>query len=197
MTTEPDPHAVAVFNRTLAADVTVTSADDFRNFWSNVTSLNKGVAELDETAFSQLIAKLAFGGIPETVEDALNKLMDLEAAASEAEGIKRVRKARAGVADTEYVVPNTFRGYKKILRDALVNGVELLSGQGYPLTKAQVLDALKALKSSDKPAIEKLLGCADTFLKILAKCDGPVDKAQVEAIKAMLDTGVDNWLATA
>lgn len=194
--TTTDPTFVAVFNRTLAADVSVTSAAEFKQFWGNVKSLNDGVVELDETAFQQLIAMLAFGGIPETVEASLDKLMGLEAAAAEAEGVKRQRKARKGVADTEFVVPDTFRGYKKIIKDALVAGVELLDGTGHPKSKTTVVGELKDLKPDAKPAIEKLLGCADTFLKILAKCDGPVDKAQVEAIRVMLKDGIDNWIAS-
>ena len=198
MTTPTTSDAVAVFNRTLAADVSVVSKEDFKTFWTNVAALNKGIGDLDEDAFKKLIARLAFGNIPDTVPLALDKLMELEAAAAEAEAVPRQRKARSGVADTPFVVPDLFRAYKRIIKTALTLSVELLDAHGYPLGKREVLakiDEVKDEAKSDKLAIDKLTQCSVTFLAILAKCDQPVDKAAVEAIRESLTRAMDEFIA--
>lgn len=186
---------VAVFNRTLAEDVVVPDDAAFEQFWSNKNALDKGVGELDDTAFENGIAVMAYGGIPATVELALEKLSNLEAAAAKAEGVLRQRKAREGVADTPFVVPATFRGYKKIYKDALTQSVELLSSDGHPLRKRDVVEALHKLKdeaATEKLAVDKLAGCTDTWIKILAKCDIPVDKDAIEVFRKMIDDAVTN-----
>jgi len=197
MTTESTSATVSVFNRTLAPDVAVVSKEDFKSFWGNVAALNKGIGDLDEDAFKKLTARMAFGGIPELVNDALDKLRELEAAASEAEAVPRQRKARKGVADTAYVVPDLFRAYKRIIKKALENSIELLDAQGYPLGKREVLAKIDSIEKEEKLAIEKLMQCSVTFLAILAKCDGPVDKASVAAIREQVVNGLDTWLASA
>lgn len=196
MTDESEKTTINVHCRELAADVTVATKDEFISFWKNKNAITEGAVELDDDAFRKLVARMAFGGIPETVEDSLDKLMELEAAAAEAEGVERKRKARAGVADTPFVVPTDFRAYKRIIKGALVAGVELLTVDGYPKGKREVLRELELANASEpKTAIQKLGPAANTLVAILAKCESG-DRAGVEAIKLMVEGAFSDWLTS-
>lgn len=146
----------------------------FGKTWGNYSKLGKGVSDLGDALWTQIVSQIALGGINDSDPDGMIARLDpFEVAASEAEGIPRERAARKGVAATEYVVPGTFRAYKSHLKGAFKYGVELLNADGHPRSVKDVTDDLKERKSvvSEKSEEEKLSAVTETWLALYGKCD--------------------------
>lgn len=125
----------------------------------------------------------------------LSRISDLEVAASEhgmsREGPqRRQRKARKGVAQSDFVVPTTFRVYKKLLKDAVKFDIELLNEQGLPRAKNDVANDIKEaakLAKGEKSPEEKLAIATQTWLSIAANV---TDNAKLEAAYVLIRDAV-------
>lgn len=163
----------------------VPNAAEFEKSFRACVTLENGVDELKEGLWANVVARVAKETLSNDPAEMLNRLSEFEAIAQVVGGpdgpVERKRKPRAGVADTGYTTPDTFKTYKSIIKRAIVADVELLDNEGVPRSVSEVLSDLDSAKV-EKSGIEKLTQATATWLAIFDKCDFPADQAAVEEL---------------
>ena len=175
-----------IVNRVLNPAIEVKDRTTFGRIWTNLEKLGEGVDTLAGAMWADVVARVAFGGITDTIEDNLNRLSEYEEEACVAHGVPRKRAARKGVAATDFVVPPTFKSYKSTIKGALEHGVELLDANGMPRSRSDVADDLAEAKKVIKSDEEKLANATDTWLAIFAKCNAG-DMGVVQCVRRIIE----------
>jgi hypothetical protein len=145
------------------------------------------VAEiLNEKAWEQVVATLAFGGLPGTPEECFNKLESLEVDVRNYFALKSDRPGGARSKGTGFKLHPTFKSYKSTIKGAIEQGVELLNAAGVPRSRTDVTNDIKDAKHVEKAPSEKLTGATATWLALYDQCD-PNDPAVIALVNQIAD----------
>jgi hypothetical protein len=133
------------------------------------TAKSLGDAASDKN-WKQLVARLAWAGLPLDADTAEAKLEPLEIRIRAEMAIPSERPGGKRSKGTGFKLHPTFKSYLSTVRSAYDAGVELLDGDGFPRSRDEVINGVKESKTAKNPE-EKVLGCFDTFTKVYDKCD--------------------------
>jgi hypothetical protein len=130
-------------------------------------SLSDGASDKN---WKQLIARIAWAGLPVDADSAEAKIEPLEIKIRAELAIPSERPGGKRSKGTGFKLHPTFKSYLHTVRSAYEHGVELLDGDGFPKSRDEVINGVKESKTAKNPE-EKVLGCFDTFAKVYDKCD--------------------------
>jgi hypothetical protein len=141
------------------------------DYLTNLDSMTATGAILDGKGWENTAARVAFGGIPEDLADALKKLDDLEVDVRNHFKIPSKRPGGDRSKGTGFQLHKNFKAYKSTIKGALEAGVELLTAAGLPRPRSEVQNDIKEAKANVKTPEQKLAQATSTWLAIYANCD--------------------------
>jgi hypothetical protein len=159
-----------IVNRMLNETFPIRNDEQNAALWEMIGESENTNKALDGEAWKQTLAAIAFGGIPETADKALDKLAHLEKLVRETRKIPSERPGGKRSMGTGYALDPLFKSYKSTIRGAILNGVELLDAVGMPKSRPEVTEAVKQAKVVEKTDEEKLGSLTDSWLAVYAKC---------------------------
>lgn len=159
-----------IVNRMLNEAFPLRSDEANATLWEMIGESETTSKALDGEAWKQTIGAVAFGGVPDVAEVALDKLGHLEVVVRETRKIPSERPGGKRSKGTGYALDPLFKSYKSTIRGAILNGVELLDAVGMPRSRGDVSEDIKQAKVVEKSDEEKLGTATDTFLAIYGKC---------------------------
>lgn len=182
---------MALHNVTLSESFSVEDNAKVIEYLKTADSSTEVVNILDGKAWQQTIGKLAFGGLPVTVEDAFKKLDALEIDVRNSFALKSDRPGGARSKGTGFKLHPTFKSYKSTIKGALENAVELLDAAGMPRSRGDVAKDIADSRHVDKSPEEKLTQATATWLAIYANCN-QTDPAVMALVTQIADaTGME------
>ncbi len=177
---------MALHNVTLSETFTVEGNDKVIEYLKTADSTGEVVNILDRKAWDQTVAKLAFGGLPTTADEAFKKMDDLEVAIRNHFALKSERPGGARSKGTGFKLHPTFKSYKSTIKGALDASVELLDAAGVPRSRGDIANDIKEARHVDKTPEEKLTQATATWLAIYANCEA-TDPAVLALVKQIVD----------
>jgi hypothetical protein len=178
--------AMGLHNTTLNEEFVLEDNAKFIAYLSTADNEANVIDILNQKAWGQLVARIAFGGIPEQLPDALAKLEALEVDVRNHYALPSARPGGARSKGTGFKLHPTYKSYVSTIKGAIDNSVELLDAVGMPRSRGDVSDDIKAAKHVEKTPEEKLTQATATWLTIYADCNA-ADPAVLALVKQITD----------
>jgi hypothetical protein len=135
--------------------------------------------------WGQIVGRVAFGGVPTSVDDAFKKIEALEIEVRNALGKASERPGGKRSLGTGKTLDPNFKSYKSTLKGAFEHSVQILDAVGMPRSRNDISDDIAAAKPV-KDAEDKLMGAVDTLFKIYESCD-KADPRTVDAMNVLIN----------
>lgn len=174
-------------NTVLSEKFEVESEETFIARLKSIDTAKQLGDQAEDKNWKQLIARAAFGGLPNTVEDAKIKLADLEVRVRTEFALPSARPGGARSKGTGFKLHPTFKSYMSTVKTAFEYDVELLDADGMPRSRSDIIDECDANKPIKNPE-EKVMGAVETLIKIRDACSN-ADPLTIDA-----DNRLINWL---
>lgn len=153
-------------NRELSAEFTLEDDDYIIDRLKVMDKSDENQKNLDGQAWAQMVARVAFGGLPSSEEEALNKLEKLEIKVRTDMAIPSKRPGGTRSKGTGFILHPKFKSYKSTLKGAYETEVEILDANGIPRSRDAISDDIKAARAGSKTPEEKFANACQTLLNL-------------------------------
>lgn len=174
-------------NTTLSERFEVEGEETFVARFKSIDTATELSKQAVDKNWKQLVARAAFGGLPNVVADVEVKLAALEVKVREAFALPSTRPGGTRSKGTGFKLHPTYKSYLSTVRAAYEYDVELLDADGMPRSRDDITTECNEKKPVKNPE-EKVMGAVETLIKIRDACND-ADPQTIDA-----DNRLINWL---